>query len=349
MSEVNTNQKWEDVFIQESVELEERMSTFDIDSLNKSKLRLSIENSILNWEKYETWVIENLQCSSLKNNIPESILKNFSSNAKQAHEIYSNYDFWNEDLIPVCIWDSSLIVFGLQYNENLVNIKNHIFILAKPEILDYFAKLIFNKEEVLDAEIEELEKSSHQTISRIEGLELNAAPPVNLDFKDLSFDTAPDFAENKNEPLAEVIPLAVSEEQKEIDENTIWDFINERHDEYSFEARKNFSAYIVLKIDHDQKTHVFKMDQDLESHQINEKLFEYSLREDNPFSKVYDSGVSASFNISQLGLNLLNFKYACITALKRADKTMGFLIGFKEGSLSETDQQLLEELAKESA
>lgn len=363
MSEVNTNQKWEDVFIQESVELEEKMSTFDVESLNKSKLRLSIENNILDWEKYETWVLNNLNCSSLKTDVTENILKNFSSNAKQAHEIYSNYDFWNEDLVPVFIWDSCLIVFGLQYNENLVKIPNHIFILARPEVLNYFSKLIFNNTQILDAEIEELEKSSHQTLSKIEGLDIDLPPPV-IDFKDLSMDTVSDFsAENplESEQMADIIPLpklddalvSTAAEQRNsdepVDENTIWDFINERHEEYSFEARKHFNAYVVLKISHDNYTQVFKMDRDLENLHVNEKLFQYSLHEDNPFSKVHESGLSESFSTSQLGLNLLNFKYACITALKRGDKTMGFLIGFKEGNLSENDQELLEELAKESA
>ena len=130
--------------------------------------------------------------------------------------------------------------------------------------------------------------------------------------------------------------------------DNIWDFITERHDEYSFEAKKHFNAYVVLKIE-SNSTKIFKMDKDLQSQDINERLFEYRTDSDNPFSRVFESGVSESFSVSQLGLNLLNYRYVCITALKRADQVVGFLMGFKESSLSESDQSLLEDLARESA
>ncbi|MEQ1722854.1 MAG: hypothetical protein ABL930_06730, partial [Pseudobdellovibrio sp.] len=97
------------------------------------------------------------------------------------------------------------------------------------------------------------------------------------------------------------------------------------------------------------KTKIFKMDPDLENKHVNEKLFEYSLTEANPFHSVYESGLSESFSVSQLGLDLLNFKFVCITAIKRGDKVVGFLVGLKDNNLSENDQLLLEDLAKESA
>ena len=84
---------------------------------------------ILTWEKYEAWVLQTTGCASLKQDVGELTIKNFSSNAQQAFEIYSNHDFWNEDLLPVLVWDNQLIVFGLQYNENLINIKNHNLII----------------------------------------------------------------------------------------------------------------------------------------------------------------------------------------------------------------------------
>ena len=340
MNQVSMNVKWEEHFISEAVELEEKMSSFDIESLSKSKIRLSLENNILSWDKYESWALQSYHCSSLKSNVQENILKNFAVNAQQAFDIYSNYDFWNEDLLPVLIWDNHLIVLGLQYNENLVKIENHIFILAKPEVLSYFSKLLFKSQNTED-ELEKLERSYSQTVSRIEGLEIDAAPPpLDLNFTDIKFDaTATNFKNIKR----------VAEPIQDIAEATnIWDFISERHDEYCFEAKKQFTAYVVLKVN-DGKTEVFKMDPDLEKEQINEKLFEYKLTDQNPFAKVHDSGVSESFNANQLNLNLLNFKYVCITALKRDNKVVGFLVGFKSGNLSENDQVLLEDLAKEAA
>lgn len=334
MDYLKTNLNWEDFFTQELVTLEEKITGFDTDSLNKSKLRSCLENKILDWKKYESWVQENAGCASLKTDIAENILKNFIANSQQAFDIYSNYDFWNEDLLPIFIWEDQLVVFGLQYNENLKKIKNHVFILAPPEILTYFAKIILDKtndKNKID-ELEELEKSYSMTASKIEGLELDIKAPV-LDFK------------NINSGTPQTIQTSANLENQDA---KVWDFITERHEEYSFEAKKQFSAYLVLKID-DNSTAVFKMDADLEKINVNKNLFKYNLSEDNVFSRVYKTGVSESFNISQLGLNLANFKYVCITALKRSQQVVGFLVGFKDNSLSENDQTLLEDLAKESA
>lgn len=342
MSQILTNAncaKWEEHFITEAVELEERMSSFDIESLSKSKIRLCIENNILDWTQYERWALQSFNCPSLKTDVQENILKNFTVNAKQAFEIYSNYDFWNEDLLPVLIWDNHLIVLGLHYNENLLKIEKHIFILASPDVLNFFSRILLNTQNQED-ELEKLERSYSQTVSRIEGLEIDAAPPpLNLNFTDIKFDaTATHFKNNKQQES----PIT------ENSETSIWEFISERHDEYCFEAKKQFTAYVVLKVENG-KTQVFKMDHDLEKEQINEKLFEYKLNEQNPFAKVFESGVSEAFNANQLNLTILNFKYVCITALKRQDEVVGFLVGFKTGNLSENDQVLLEDLAKEAA
>lgn len=338
MSQLLVNTKWEEHFISEAVELEEKMSSFDIDSLSKSKIRLCIENNILDWSKYESWALQRFNCSSIKSNIQENILKNFTVNAQQAYEIYSNYDFWSEDLLPVLIWDNHLIVLGLHYDENLVKIEKHIFILAKPEVLNFFSQILFKAQNTED-ELERLERSYSQTVSRIEGLEIDAAPPpLNLNFTDIKFDaTATNFKTTQPKALP-TQPI----------ETNIWEFISERHEEYCFEAKKQFTAYVVLKAENG-KTEVFKMDPDLEKEQINEKLFEYKLNEKNPFAKVYESGISEAFNANQLNLTILNFKYVCITALKRKDEVVGFLVGFKTGNLSENDQVLLEDLAKEAA
>lgn len=336
MDYLKKNLKWEDFFIQESVELSEKMVSFDMEDLTKSKVRLSLENKILDWEKYEAWVIENLGCSSLKNDIGESVLKNFVANSQQAYDIYSNHDFWSEDLLPIFIWENQLIVFGIEFNESLLKLDNHVFILAPPEVLSFFAKKVLNKTESVD-ELEEMERTFSKTMTNIEGLEMEVKPP-SMDFKTLSIDTVSNFKLHveKNTPSVEK------------NEATIWEFINERHDEYIYEVKKQFSVYMVLKIDYDM-TKVFKMDPDLLKENINAQLFTYSLKEENPFKRVFETGLSESFNVSQLGLGIRKFKYGCITPLKRGDKVVGFLLGFKDDQLLETDQFLLEELAKESA
>lgn len=338
MDYLSTNLNWQEHFIYEYEELQEKLPSFDVDALSKSKIRLSLENNILDWEKYEAWALENLGCSCLKPGIKESILKNFLVNAKLAYESYSKYKIWNEDLLPIFTWDNQLVVFGLEYNEKLLAIENHIFILAPPRVLNYFAEIMLQHESS-EERIEQVVNKLNVDLFGIEGLQSFEIKPPTLDFKSI-------HDEAKNKALAQSAPIAEPVVEK-IDDSDVWDFINERHQEYSYEAKQYFSAYLVLKIE-TNKTRVFKMDPDLEKKQINPKLFEFNVTEQNPFKKVYENGSSESFNISQLGLEFLNFKYVCITALKRSDRVVGFLVGLKEKTLCENDQLLLKVLAKES-
>ena len=128
----------------------------------------------------------------------------------------------------------------------------------------------------------------------------------------------------------------------------IWEFISERHQEYSFEIKKQFDAFVVLKIN-SKKTQVFKMDADLGRQGVNHMIFEYNLEADGPFKNIFDSGRSDTFSMKQLDMYLGDFQQACITPLKRGNKTVGFFMGFKKGPMSQQDKVLLEELAEESA
>ena len=65
--------------------------------------------------------------------------------------------------------------------------------------------------------------------------------------------------------------------------------------------------------------------------------------------KISETGISETFNASELGLELLNYKHVCISALKRSDKVVGYFLGFKNSRLTISDTALLEELAKENA
>ena len=377
MDYLKTNLKWEDFFTKESVELDEKMQSLDMESLSKSKLRLSLENNILDWHKYESWALENLGCASIKPDISSSVIESFSKNLQDTLETYSTHDCWGEDLMPIMTWDKQVIVFGLQYNENLIAIPNHIFILAPPQILTALAKKLFKNEDAHEVTEKESKEKTELTASGIEGLSLET-PPLTFDFKDLSHkqdrsehtNTKPIATEltgtkkivveqtsTKSMPtdhtstfsMTQFTNSAIAADGTKIkNEKEIWEFINERHSEYIFEVKKQFTAYLVLKVDYD-KTRVYKMDPDLAAENVNEQLFNYSLREENPFKRVFESGQYESFSVSQLGLSLKNFKYACITALKSGKKVVGFLVGFKDKNLSEIDQLLLEELAKETA
>lgn len=379
---------WEKFFIQESIELEEKMPSLQLDSFGKSKIRLCLETNILNWEKYEDWVQKNFYCSSFKNTINESKLNSFEKNLKGCFSKYSEFEFWNEDLLPMMVWDNHLIVFGLEHNENLNQIKNHIFILTPPAVLSYLAKFVLHNEDQQSNENSSVSKSldaDTDSSMPLEGL-ADESIPLNLDFKSIMLEP---LAENRSMEVNQVVEsseeeaamldeksglsllssitsgistsvskitsqLGVNQSIEKLSENfmskpdPIWEFISERHDEYYFEAKKNFSAYIVLKIKQNF-TEVFRMDPDLEKQNLKRQLFTIDLSKDSPFKRVFKNGNTESFEISQMGWNLSNYKYVCITALKNENLVVGFLVGFKENNLSESDQDLLIDLAKESA
>ena len=292
------------------------MSTLNFEDLNKSRVRISLENNILDWEKYSDWYTQQLGCSSLQGKISEAQLASMKNQVSTALQTHSEYDFWNEDLMPFQTWDGHLIVLGIHYQDELVKIPNCIFILTEPLILSYLVDAV--SVDALRKNLENIETDSQE----LAGIDFNTSVP-NINFGKESV--------TKNDANSEV-----------------WDYLSERHDEYSFEAKKQFSGYIVLKIK-SNKTTVFKMDPDLEKSNISNVTFEYDLQEENPFKKVFESGLSESFNINQMSKPIQNFKYICITALKRGSQTVGFLVGLQLKQLAENDQLLLEDLAKESA
>lgn len=337
MSYFKTDAKWEDQFVQEAIDLEEKLSQMGAEGLGKSKLRLLFENNLLDWNKYQTWFCQNLGCSSFKSSVTYNQLLYLKSTAKETYNQYSSFDFWNEDLVPVFSWNNQLYVFGIEYSSKLSEIQNHVFILTPPEILQKLSDEIFTKSSSTTNEL--LNKTTEEsTGGKIEGLDLNYKSPT-MNFDSLNVSTQNTEITQAAAPLATVNTKG---------EQSIWEFITERHEENSFEAKKQFSAYIVLKIK-DNKTQVYKMDSELKKKNLNESIFNYSLSDNNPFARVAKTGISESFGLSQLNLNILDFKYACITALKTGQQTVGFLVGFKNKNLSDTDLSLLEELAHESA
>ena len=282
-----TNLKWEDFFATESAELEEKMQSLDMEMLSKSKIRLSLETRILDWNKYESWVFKNLGCASLKPDISTSDLESILENLQSTLDNYSTFEFWGEDLIPITSWEDQLIVFGLQYNENLISMPNHIFILTPPEILTAISKKL-SKADNSESSEEENEEIHEVTSSGIEGLSLETKP-LTFNFKSPPAIIIPPD-QTMTASLSQFTSTDVTEAVKYKSEREIWEFIKERHNEYIFEVRKQFTAYIVLKVDYNN-TRVFKMDPDLAKENVNEQLFNYSLREENPFKMKPVAGI----------------------------------------------------------
>lgn len=342
---MNTSLNWEEFFIQEALELEEKMKNIEMDSLNKSKIRLCLEHKLIDWSNYENWIINQLGCCSLKPDFNLALLEQFIPPAKQALDVYSNYKFWNEDLMPFFIWDNQLIVLSLQYSPQMLTIPNHILIIAPPEILTFlFQKIMHNPEQKTNSENTSVSQSKNETEldltkSILDGVFLDIAAP-SINFSSVAQNNL-DKTQVTNDA-----PQTASAQQNPV--QAIWEFIAERQEEYAFEARKQFDAFIILSA-HQNKTHVFKMDADLEKEGISNLIFEYSLQDKNPFQKVYESGISESFSLTQLDINLPSYRYACITPLKRGTLIVGFLMGLKKDHLSEKDQVTLQELALEAS
>lgn len=402
MRTLNKSTHWEEFFIQESLELEEKMKTLDVESLNKSKLRICLEHGILDWTQYEKWYTSELAISSLKTSVPNDEINRLVQLAQTTELNYAQYDFWGNDLIPLTMWEDQLIVLGLQYNEKLVVLGRPIFILTSPEILTSMRRKMADQK-VIQESAEDIKLDSNTEVNAaLEGLNFNqAAPKISFsliqpltpaalksgpendgdnhgdDIEEVTVvspDAEPTSVADIHEPVKEVtafvdpVALAASVAKKEPTAPSptnqapsmfgdaavpdpaqgVWEFIAERHQEYSFEAKKQFDAFVVLKISNN-KTQVFKMDPDLNGQNVNHMIFEYSLEQDNPFKAIFNSRRSESHSLEKLSMFFADYQFACITPLLRGDKVLGFFVGFKKGALSQQDKNLLDELAEETA
>jgi len=128
----------------------------------------------------------------------------------------------------------------------------------------------------------------------------------------------------------------------------IWNNLAEHHDAYATKVRKQFDAYLVLKVTAEQTTEVYRMDEDLAKEDINFNVFKYDLKTTNPFQNVYKNHYTETFNISQLGLKILDFRYVCVSVLKLGTKVVGFLVGFKTTNLSQEDISTLESISEKA-
>ena len=336
MEYLDNKTSWEDVFTKELEALTKKMPTFDIESLSKSKLRLSLENKILDWKKYEAWIQSNYACASIKENLPEQTLKSYSIAAQQAYALYSSYGFWNQDLLPAFIWENQLIVVGLQYSANLQKVPNHIFVLAPPRVMNFFANLLLQGRAVTNEMDDYSEIFGDSTPSdSLDGVGSNTA--ISIDFKDLNSETVANISRGPRKTFRTTKT-----------ETEVWDLIHDRREEYFFEALKQFDAFISLRINFDN-THIFMMDPNIEKLNINEKLFEYNIHAKNAFSEVFRTGESVTLETTQVGLQLLNYKYISIAAVKRSNLVVGFFVGLKNTQPAGVDLNLLEDLSRETA
>lgn len=323
MSQFISHSEWEHIFTEEALTVEELLSSGDFLLLEQSKVRIALENKILAWDKFKKWITEKLNCACLKSQLSPveiQILKNkFNENKKT----FSHYEIWNNDLIPLEIWDNSLIVLGLYPPENLVTIPNSIFVLCPPEVMTEITKS------------EALEPPKFQQVEHSQSLSLLQLDPTIDIPTDLSFSKL--YKKTETQTQTEKSQTGYS----------VWSLVDSNHNLSSELARKQFDAYMVLKIV-ENETKVYKMDEDLMKEDLNPSLFSYNLNLENAFSDLYKSGKTSSVSLENLGLTILDFKYACISPLKLGPQVLGFLVGFKIEKTTDQDENALELISNQN-
>ena len=324
---------WENEFKNALLSVEELLASGDISVAGKSKIRLALEYGFLSWDEYSVWCVANYNCTLLKK-LNKKQINQLKDMYHEQRPLLSHVQNLSDDLIAVDSWDGHPLVLGLEYQEDIIEIQNSVFVLCHPDIL---TELIQSEERIYNND-ETYSQISVDSLEMPAGLfEINENQATLLVKEDVA-----------------VISENISEEKNELTSFTgtshhnIWQNLDKQHQDFSMQARKQFDAYIVLKVNSQQKTELYKMDEDLEKEELHSKLFEYDLNQDNPFKNVYTNQITETFNINQLGLSILDFKYACISALKLGSKVIGFLVGFKTTHLSQDDISTLESISEKA-
>lgn len=334
--------EWDQKFSEESLMVEELLSSSDIQMPSQSKIRIALENNVMSWDKYTTWLQEGSDYPVIKNSINKNEQKRIIELVQENYKTFAHYELWGEDLLPYAIWDNHLIILGLFPHEKLISVPNVLFVLCPPEILKQaYATLVENKQsssENLDAE------NSHSKSETASNL-LSGLHELDSNFR-LSISDLQAADTDLTNPSIQLDAEIGSGESSQSE--VVWNKIDQNHNQSSEIARKTFDAYVVLKIK-DQKTMLYKMDEDLLKERLAPDHFEFDLTQSNPLSEVLKNGITSSISLSQLNISILDFKYACITPLKIGLKNVGFLVGFKASHLSEEDEKALEAVSRLNA
>lgn len=291
-------QNWELFFPDAILSVEELLHSGDPSLLQKSKIKIALENKFLNWNEYKTWASQFYNVPVLEKLDEASILK-LRKQHLDCVEGYSQYSAFNSELIPLQTWDGQLLVAGLEYSEKVESLPQAIFVLCSIENLAFI---------------------SNTPIRRVLEPLAPAASPAQ--------------------------PVVAAENG--MNNNHVWQNLETHHGDFSEIARKKFDAYVVLRVTSKNLTELYKMDEDLEKEELDNAIFSYDLTAENPFANVYKNHFTETFNINQLGLKILDFKYACISAIKLGPKVVGFLVGFKTTNLSQDDITTLESISEKA-
>ena len=296
---------WEQFFPDAILSVEELLASGDPALLQKSKLKIALENNYLNWNDYKTWASAYYGVPVLEK-LDEKSITSLRKNHLECVEGYSQYSAFDSDLIPLQTWDGQLLVAGIELSEKVKSLPQAVFFLCSLENLAFI--------------------SNNPIRKVLEPLE-------------------PELVSTLLQPH-EVKPAAIAENG--MSNNHVWQNLDVHHGDFSEIARKKFDAYVVLRVTPKNTTELYKMDEDLEKEELDNAIFSYDLTAENPFTNVFKNHFTETFNINQLGLKILDFKYACISAIKLGPKVVGFLVGFKTTHLSQDDITTLESISEKA-
>ena len=296
---------WEQFFPDAILSVEELLASGDPALLQKSKLKIALENNYLNWNDYKTWASAYYGVPVLEK-LDEKSITSLRKNHLECVEGYSQYSAFDSDLIPLQTWDGQLLVAGIELSEKVKSLPQAVFFLCSLENLAFI--------------------SNNPIRKVLEPLE-------------------PELVSTLLQPH-EVKPAVISENG--MNNNHVWQNLDTHHGDFSEIARKKFDAYVVLRVTQKNTTELYKMDEDLEKEELDNAIFSYDLTAENPFTNVFKNHFTETFNINQLGLKILDFKYACISAIKLGPKVVGFLVGFKTTHLSQDDITTLESISEKA-
>ncbi|AZZ36731.1 hypothetical protein CIK05_07980 [Bdellovibrio sp. qaytius] len=317
---MSAEQNWEHFFPDAILSVEELLASGDPTLNNKSKLKIALENHYLNWNDYKTWASSFYGVPVL-----EKLNENTISTLRKRHlecvEGYSQYPAFNSELIPLQSWDGQLLVAGIEPTDKIKSLPQAVFFLCSIENLAYISNTPLRKV---------LEPLDPVIVSAV--LQQNTSPGTALKPGSLQ----PGVSQ----------PSAVAENG--LNNNQVWQNLDTNHGSFSDIARKKFDAYVVLRVTGKNTTELYKMDEDLEKEELDNAIFSYDLTAENPFTNVFKNHFTETFNINQLGLKILDFKYACISAIKLGPKVVGFLVGFKTTHLSQDDITTLESISEKA-
>lgn len=301
---------WEQFFPDAILSVEELLASGDPALNGKSKLKIALEYKFLDWNKYKVWASAFYGVPVLEK-LDERTISDLRKHHLDCVEGYSQYPAFNSELIPLQTWDGQLLVAGLELTEDVKTLPQAVFFLCSLENLSFISNTQIRKT------LQPLDSAVVSTM--LQEVEASLAPS----------------------PAAVIAENGVSN-------NQVWQNLDTHHGDFSEIARKKFDAYVVLRVTGKNMTELYKMDEDLEKEELDTAIFSYDLTTENPFTNVFKNHFTETFNINQLGLKILDFKYACISAIKLGPKVVGFLVGFKTTHLSQDDITTLESISEKA-